>query len=399
VAGINLTFAADTRSFLSGAAKVEGGLEDVGDSLDSLAAEAARTSSKAGNSLEDIGKEARQAGDKIENSIESAVRDTSQEAEKLERKFRDAFDEVKSQSKKAGDDIGDNVKRGTKDAEGGLKEFGDEANSTARESAASFDGSADSIVDAFQETAANAFAGFGPAAALAGLAMAAGIGALWTSFTENAEAAEQRVQDMYDDMRESGAAFLSEEFISEAISDIIKGVDGAATSLEDVKDQSERTGVSVATLLRAWAGDQEAVNEVIGQAQGKIDDIKGRYDGGVLSDAARQDVGNLQDVINAMEGVQGSTDTARDKVDLYSEAIAGLPQNKVTDLEVNTDPGRIGMGNFYRDPAVFGRRSVEVGMDPRADVSQFQREVDRAARSLRPPTVGFNWTPGTQRPV
>ncbi len=72
--------------------------------------------------------------------------------------------------------LGKKTKKAAEEGKSGMDDFKQEANQTARESAASFDGSAESIVDVFQEVAANAFQGFGPAGAVAGLAIAAGIG-------------------------------------------------------------------------------------------------------------------------------------------------------------------------------------------------------------------------------
>lgn len=142
------------------------------------------------------------AGKDLERDLERAGKATDD--------LKDELDDARKGLQKLGyaaKDAGDDAKRGMKGAEDGVSEFRDEANSTAKEAAASFDGSAESIVDAFQEVAANAFAGFGPAGALAGLAIAAGIGIAVGEFQKAEEAAEelrQKAIEYADEAREAG---------------------------------------------------------------------------------------------------------------------------------------------------------------------------------------------------
>jgi methyl-accepting chemotaxis protein len=146
--GLSLDITANTREAVRGA-------KDIGDALGDVA-----------DSLDDLAKDGSKSTDKLERSFD----DTRKETAKVERGFKDLADTAKRESNTAGDAIGRNVKRGTDDAQDGIKEIGNEAASTAKESAASFDGSAASIGDAFQEVAANAFSSFGPAGLIAGVA-------------------------------------------------------------------------------------------------------------------------------------------------------------------------------------------------------------------------------------
>lgn len=139
--------------------------------------------------------EAADAFDDLEKAAQSADLDRElDKAQKATNELDDELDDARDKLKRLGyaaRDAGDDSRRGMDRAEEGVKEFGEEANSTAREAAASFNGSAEDILDAFQEVAANAFAGFGPAGAIAGLAIAAGIGIAIGKFQEAAEAAEE----------------------------------------------------------------------------------------------------------------------------------------------------------------------------------------------------------------
>lgn len=244
---IKIPFLAEVSSFIRG-------MRDSGASVDDLAGD-----------LDELARDGERAGDKIYGSFEGVADqlddvgdDAKSAADKLERSFKDALDEVRDSSRRAGDDLGDNIKRGANDAEDAVGDFKSEAASTARETAASFDGSAESIGDAFQEVAANALGAFGPLGAAAGLALAVGFGALTAQIQQGAEETEQRVSDMYADMIESGELFLSKSFVQQSLADIFGKVDGAAISWANLQATVEATGLSVETVARAYAGDAEA---------------------------------------------------------------------------------------------------------------------------------------------
>lgn len=211
MAGINIDFVADVSKFIGGTRDIEKSLDGVADSLDELAKEAQRAGDEAGQHLGDGYEEARRRAvddlEKVADSLDETADESRSAAEKMERSFKDVFDQAKTEARSASDKIGDDVKRGFKRAEDGADEFKDEANSTAREAAASFDGSAESILDAFQEVAANAFAGFGPAGAAAGFAVAAGIGIgvqLLQQAADEAEEAKQQVLDLAEEITNAG---------------------------------------------------------------------------------------------------------------------------------------------------------------------------------------------------
>mgnify|MGYP001592602696 CR=1 FL=1 len=215
---IKIDFISNVTQFLRGTKQTEGALDDVADALDDM------------------------------------VRDGDKTERQLERNFREIANSAKDSSRKIGDDVSDGFKR----AGEGADEFKDEANSTAREAAASFDGSAESIADAFQEVAANAFAGFGPAGALAGLAAAAGIGMAVAGFEQVSEA-EQASRER--------AAGWAQAFI-DAGSDIVGAayttaeVVAIATDPERYKqaqDNARNWGVDVSTAMLAMSGNATAL--------------------------------------------------------------------------------------------------------------------------------------------
>jgi ABC-type transporter Mla subunit MlaD len=222
--GISLNIGANTREAVRGAKDIGDALEDVADSLD------------------DVAKDSVKSGDKLESAFDGARKETA----KVERSFRDLADSARKESKSAGDDIGRNVKRGADDATEGVKEIGRESASTAKESAASFDGSAASIGDAFQEIAANAFAGFGPAGLLAGVAAAAGIGVVFSAMEAGKEETEEfreAVGELTSELIEAGdSGAPSLDYIVDKLKELATASEDGADSLKSISDEAKGTG-------------------------------------------------------------------------------------------------------------------------------------------------------------
>lgn len=184
-------------------ADLEAAVEGVGDEsarstrpVDNFAAKLVEASRKAGKSDDDIkdalrtmGLSAKQAERAVEG-IGDEFRDAGRDGERALDGIEDSLKDVQRRSKDTFDDIGDSSARGFEKAEEGVKGLKDEAMQSARETAASFDGSFESIAELGQEVAANAFADFGPAGAAAGLAVAAAAGVMVNHFNEVQEAAD-----------------------------------------------------------------------------------------------------------------------------------------------------------------------------------------------------------------
>lgn len=252
--GISISIAADAKAVASAVKRdVLQPLEETVEALDRVEA--------AGANLE----------------LEDSLRDAQRRTEDLSDETKELRTAIE-RAGRGGRDFGVDFKRGTDDANDGLdrakrgvEDFRDEANSTAREAAASFDGSAESIGDAFQEVAANAFAGFGPAGAAAGLIAAAGLGFAMTAITDQQEAADElkrRLSDAYKTAAEEGRTFLDQAQIDAAALDLIFDSDARKSA----QSEAQQIGVDWMTIVRAQAGDQEALNAVIDATTGKIDE-------------------------------------------------------------------------------------------------------------------------------
>ena len=110
------------------------------------------------NGLVDPLDEAADALDDLDRAAKSTDLDREiEKGQKATDKLTDELDDARAKLKRLGfaaKDAGDDTRRGMDRAEEGVEELGNEAQSTAKEAAASFDGSAESIIDAFQEVAA-----------------------------------------------------------------------------------------------------------------------------------------------------------------------------------------------------------------------------------------------------
>lgn len=363
--GFKFSIVSDVREVLRGNEAMEKGFEDTADSLDELA-----------RAAQDSGRRTERALDGVGDGADDA-------STKLERKFRDAFREVEKDAKKAGDEVGDRLKDGGRDAErsaervgDAFREAGDEAGSSAREAAASFSGEITDVADLAQETLANAFAGFGPVGAAAGIAAAAGLGALWTSISDNAEASKEVIANMYESMKESGAAYVGEEYVRQAADDIIQGADTAIVSMDRVRETVEATGLSAGTVIRAYAGDAEAMAEVIGTAADKQRELQ---DEATVANTSQ--IAQLQDVQDSFDGTNEKLDAAREKYDSWNQVVEAAPEEKTLDVDVNTQPGRMGLGDFYRD--VDQRAAQGVTVPVTADLTQADNAFNAFVQRVR----------------
>lgn len=203
---------------------------------------------KAGASAEDI-----------EDALDELKRQGVKDLEGIEKQLK----EVSKQGKKTGKEVGDGLSRG---AHEGFNDFKDESRSTATEVAASFDGSAESIAGGFQELAANAFAGFGPAGAAAGIAAAAGLGAVMTAIQAQDEALNQlreKFSSVYQSAAEDGRAYLDEAQIQAGVLDLLFDSTDNFAKRKDAEKEAKLLGLDLITVARARAGSEEEINKII----------------------------------------------------------------------------------------------------------------------------------------
>lgn len=278
--------------------------------------------------LDDVNKDANETGDKLEDSMQDAQKRTESLANEigdLSAKINDAG----SSGRKFGGDIQD----GVDSAKDGMSELKDESQQTAREAAASFDGSAESIVDMFQEVAANAFAGFGPAGAIAGLALAAGIGLGVKGFEDNKVAAEdlkKKITDLSQVMIEYGGNVgeVPLDYFLEQLKALSEQSDDSKASLNDIFDVSKTGAATIEELASAVASTGGNTEDLVDRLNEQLDVTKALEHNNAwnfeLAGQYRDQAQQLREVIAAVEGQTEAVEKAKQVEQAAIEA--GIPQ-------------------------------------------------------------------------
>ena len=364
-----------------------GDISDFTRKLVTAARDAGKSDDEIRDALRKYGVNAKEAERAIEG-IGDEFKDTGRDGERALDDLEDSLRDVQRQTEKLGDDTagaGRKMKRGLDDAGEGLGEFKDEANSTAREAAASFDGSAESIADAFQEVAANAFAGFGPAGAVAGLAAAAGIGRAVAGFEDVQEANERAAElasEWADRYVESGQRVATAAQQAAQIVNI-------STDPELYKEATENAklwGVSLEDASLAMSGNAGAAAIVEDALERKRiateKDTKAAQDaaqaaGGALTALTPMEV-ELNKAADAWRKQTDAMTAGAAQADLASDALLRLVED-ASDATVKVDD----LGNSV----VTLPDGAEILIDAKTgkattDVSRFGKDTDEVIRRL-----------------
>lgn len=275
-------------------------------------------------------KDLSRALDDTSDALDDMARDGAKAGDKLEGSFRDMI-RAAGRADDAVSKIGDSSRKAFDKASEGADEFRDEANSTAREAAASFDGSAESIADMFQEVAANAFAGFGPAGAAAGLLAAAGIGLGVSGFEAMNEAEQEsrgRAAEWADAYLEAGGRILSASQIVEKARSILTNPE----QYETAKKNAEDWGLSESAAILAMAGDTNALTEARASLADKetavsaaLEKVGGDIRG--LNYEMRTMRGDVMTGTESLEKLTGEMQDGGNRADIYSESLRLLAEN------------------------------------------------------------------------
>jgi len=233
-----------------------------------------------------------------ENATDRLKDETKDTARAIEQEYRDSYRKLKSSSD---DGIGH--------AKEGVQDFKQEAQQSARETAASFDGSFESIADFAQEVAANAFSGFGPAGTAAGLAIAAGLGVAVDQFNKIDEASKDALQSAYDFAYGIGAAFDAADKVSAVAS--------------WTSDQEKFKQVLDLTAASGW--DQVDVIDALVEGGTKLDSLTQAYADG--ANAAGLTVGRMQELDAVLPSIEKGLDEGAEAARAQAEYLYKLSQD------------------------------------------------------------------------
>lgn len=316
-----ISLLSDVAGFLKGTKSVEDALDDVADSLDQVARDTATDAEKA--------------------------------ADTLEQEFTRAFDKVKTEAKQTGRRVGDDLDDGTKKAGDGIQGLKEEAGQSAREMAASFDGSVESISDMAQEIAAQAGVAFGPWGAAAGVAAGIGIGALTAHLSDLGERAAET--------KEKAIELANELDEVDGNPELVDWLDRIKTSLDEIVDTQEwfefwqkdggttrfekwntdvkEFGLSWQDMIAAMTGDSAALGTVLGSLDKTIADLDSRQQWGIGMDVAHARAA-MDRAIKLRQGLVDEYEAVQQGTEYYearSQALDGLKAKQEAQTRATQD--------------------------------------------------------------
>ncbi|AOT04957.1 hypothetical protein ASPU41_18175 [Arthrobacter sp. U41] len=288
--------------------------------------------------MEDNLKDVNKASEKAAKGMSD---DMSDAAKKIDRDLTQSLKEVEDQAKTTGKSVGKNVKDGADKAGEGFEQMSEDANSNAREVAASFDGSAESLVDGFQGAAAEMFSGFGPAGAVAGLAVAAGLGIAMAALQGNADLINENKEKMLDlaqTVRDNDGTLSMEDYIQSmedygyAIQDSKEWFEffqaDAVSGFEKIRDGADKAGVSIKDAFLGQFGSAEDAKDVLSALEDELKDLESQ-------------TGDTSSAFEAYGGVVDMTDPAiRNQIEGNRE-LSETVKNHIKELEAAEEIERI----------------------------------------------------------
>lgn len=259
----------------------------------------------SGDQLRDLGTDAERAG--------ADVKGLGKDVDAAAAQVDGAFDKIAAASKRSSSQVDASAEKGGQS----LREMGDEGQGTARELAASFDGTADGIADGMQEAATNVLAVLGPIGAGVGVAAGLGLGFL----RGKAEQLKETISGLVGVLIDANGQ-LDRSTVVDQLRTLAE--DGTITELAT---EARAGKVDVADYLRALAGDPEALRrtrDAIDAQRAAIDQatLAEREAGAVTVESANA----RQDQIIALVNMRDNLDETAQKWGLAAEAVAAYQQ-------------------------------------------------------------------------
>jgi hypothetical protein len=297
--GIDIGITSDSRDFVKAVDEGTESLEDLSGALDDAAKDGDKAAEKLTKSFDETVKTVNELGDKSESAM---------------RRMR-----------KSTDNAGDR-----------LNSFKDEAKSVARETATSFDGSAESITDVFRDISANAFQDFGPVAAGAGIAAAAGLGLIVKAFEDlekKNEENKQKVAELADTYIEFGSdSFGAIAAANDKLKEMALTIDDDVMSLVDLQKAADRMKVPFEDLAKAYAGNTDEIDKQIELLKQKEQiELDGINKNTKNSDNLQKSIRDrYREQIEGLEQVQESVEKAQEIEQAYYDSGAARAAEKAT---------------------------------------------------------------------
>lgn len=208
--------------------------------------------------------------EKALDDVSKDLKDTAKDSDKAVDEMQRDFARAAKAAKDSGTNIGRGVKKGTVEAETATDVYKKEAIANLSEVTSSFTGSWESAADVVQGTLGGVVADLGPIGAAAGAAGALGVGLITASLVkaeEEAERARERIRELGVAIIENGKVAAELDFVVENLKLIVTNAEDAPKKFKDIQKEALQTGLDVDKLATAYAGNADALDEVIKAAQ------------------------------------------------------------------------------------------------------------------------------------
>lgn len=333
MAGITIPIAADTRQAAKEVGDLSKGFDKVADSLD------------------DVAKESTKSGNKLEDSMKDAQRETKETAE--------AFQQLARTQKQANQDSTNDFELSTREkrklSRETVKEIGDEAKQNASETLSSFNGSAQSFMDAIQGTLGGLVSSLGPLGLVIGGTAALGLGAINGALqngSANSEQFKQDVSDLTQALIDAGNhGEVSVDRIVENLKKLATTGDDAGLTLSKLDDLTKRSGNSFEDAARAYAGNSDALKEMVKQGKEHLEQLERQ--GAATdqnNDKQRAAYAGIIDQANAQKDLNGYLEQASQKADEAAKNAKLYAESGAAELERKAEQVK-NIGDAYSDAA------------------------------------------------
>lgn len=350
---IVIPISSETKAFRQG---VETGiiapLDDAEEALDDLArntglTETGQDADKAADRLEQV----RDAADKTDRSLddlgrnngpdklEDAMRDAQDATEKLGDETKRTADAIEKEFRDSYRKVGDAGSDGMRKIGDGADEVRKEGFANLSESVSSFRGDLSDLGQVGQETLgglASTLSDAGPAGIAGAAAIAAGAAGLGL-ITAEIEKENERVKKLKEYFSEAwqtaiegGQDYLDTSTIIAEANDIRFNPD-RADEYKKIQEDANKLGIDTNVLLRAAAGDQDKLNQIIARGHDLYEIKKDKVDGltvattagaAITADNMRDEANDIRDLVGRYEQYGEINDENKRKATAASQLIS-----------------------------------------------------------------------------
>lgn len=363
--GFNFSIDFDSSQFKRGSDDAAASLEKLSESLTDVER----------SDVSDVERGVKDLGDAADTS--------SRQADDLARQFSDTFQKARDDSRDAGEVMGENLEGPLTATQDMMNEVRASIGESMGELAGSFAENGFNMEDAIDgvvEVAAEAAQALPGPFGIAGSALVATAAGVYGEWKARLEAISERASEMYDDMIESGADFLSNEFFQGQLRELFNPMGESFESNMEKIDILGKLGIPTDEAARAMVGYGDESDAALEKVRDAINEMINTTDRstGAWAELEGTGLNALNGLQNDLEDSRKSTVIAEGAVRDYRDSIAEIPKNKDTDVNVD-DKGSV----KTTQDAIDAMRGKDVTVNVKGDMSSLIYDIG----IFRPPSV------------